>query len=95
MILHFLSKKREYDGQVALGYVVWYGLGRAWIEGLRTDSLYIPGTPLRVSQLLAAGSCLIAVAVLVYFMKKPPAKPLFVSRAAENTEPDEGGNEDA
>ena len=95
VVLHFLSKKREYDGQIALGYVVWYGLGRAWIEGLRTDSLYIPGTELRVSQLLAAASCLIAVAVLVYFMKKPPAKPLFVDRAAENTEPTEGGTEDA
>ena len=95
VVLHFLSKKREYDGQIALGYVVWYGLGRAWIEGLRTDSLYIPGTELRVSQLLATASCLIAVAVLVYFMKKPPAKPLFVSRAAENTEHDEGGTEDA
>jgi phosphatidylglycerol:prolipoprotein diacylglycerol transferase len=77
-------------------YVVWYGLGRAWIEGLRTDSLYIPGTAIRVSQLLAALSCLSAAAVLVYFMLKPPAKRLFVDRVAEDTtEPDEGGNEDA
>ena len=96
VILHFLSKKREYDGQIALGYVVWYGLGRAFIEGLRTDSLYIPGTALRVSQLLAAGSCLTAAAVLAYFMLKPPAKKLFVHRVAEDTtETDEGGNEDA
>ena len=95
-VLHFLSKKREYDGQIALGYVVWYGLGRAFIEGLRTDSLYIPGTALRVSQLLAAGSCLTAAAVLAYFMLKPPAKKLFVHRVAEDTtETDEGGNEDA
>ena len=95
VILHFLSKRREYDGQIALGYVVWYGLGRTFIEGLRTDSLYIPGTQLRVSQLLAAVSCLIAVAVLVYFMFKPPVKKLFADRVAEDTtEPDEGGNED-
>ena len=60
VILHFLSKKREYDGQIALGYVVWYGLGRAFIEGLRTDSLYIPGTALRVSQVLAAGYALLS-----------------------------------
>lgn len=96
VLLHFLSKRREYDGQVALGYVVWYGLGRFFIEGLRTDSLYIPGTDIRVSQLLAAVSCLIAAAVLVYFTFKPPVKKLFVDRVAEHiTEPDEGGNEDA
>ena len=96
VILHFLSKKREFDGQIALGYAFWYGLGRFFIEGLRTDSLYIPGTAIRVSQLLAALSCLSAAAVLVYFMLKPPAKRLFVDRVAEDTtEPDEGGNEDA
>ena len=97
VILHFLSKKREYDGQIALGYVVWYGLGRTFIEGLRTDSLYIPGTELRVSQVLAAVSCLIAAAVLAYFMLKPPAKQLYVRRVAEDTttDTDEGGNEDA
>ena len=95
VILHFLSKRREYDGQIALGYVVWYGLGRTFIEGLRTDSLYIPGTQLRVSQVLAAVSCLIAVAVLVYFMFKPPVRKLFADRVAEDTtESDEGGNED-
>ena len=96
VVLHFLSKKREYDGQIALGYAFWYGLGRFFIEGLRTDSLYIPGTPIRVSQLLAAVSCLAALAVLAYFVIKPPAKKLFVHRAAEETtEPTEGGNEDA
>ena len=96
MILHFLSKKRQYDGQIALGYAAWYGLGRTFIEGLRTDSLYIPGTPIRISQLLAAVSCLAALAVLAYFVIKPPAKKLFVHRVAEETtEPTEGGNEDA
>ena len=79
----------------ALGYVVWYGLGRTFIEGLRTDSLYLPGTEIRVSQFLAATSCLIAAAALAYFMFKPPVKKLFVDRVAENNpEPDEGGNED-
>lgn len=61
--LHFLSKKRQYDGQIALGYVAWYGLGRTFIEGLRTDSLYLGD--FRVSQLLAAVSCLAATAVLI------------------------------
>ena len=62
-LLHFLSKKRKYNGQIALGYVAWYGLGRTVIEGLRTDSLMLGN--LRVSQLLAAVSCLTAVVILI------------------------------
>ena len=85
VVLHFLSKRREYDGQIALGYAAWYGLGRFFIEGLRTDSLYLPGTQIRVSQALAAASFLIAAAALAYFMFKPPAKKLFVDRVAEET----------
>ena len=83
VILHFLSKRREYDGQIALGYAVWYGLGRTFIEGLRTDSLYLPGTELRVSQLLAAASCIAAAAALAWFIFNPPAKKMFVERVAE------------
>lgn len=52
----FLSrklKKRSYDGQCMLGYFLWYGLGRAWIESLRTDSLMLGNTGLRASQLLS------------------------------------------
>ena len=63
VLLHFLSKKRRYDGQIALGYAAWYGLGRALIEGLRMDSLW--WGPFRVSQLLAAVSCIAAVSVLI------------------------------
>lgn len=63
ILLHFYSKKRKFKGEMALLYVTWYGAGRAWIEGLRTDSLYIG--PVRVSQLLAAISCIAAIAVLV------------------------------
>ena len=95
VVLHFLSKKRTFDGQIALGYALWYGLGRTFIEGLRTDSLYIPGTALRVSQVLAAVSCITAAAVLAYFVIKPPKKTMFVHRVAEETETNEGGTEDA
>ena len=79
VMLHFLSKKRQYDGQIALGYVAWYGLGRALIEGLRVDSLY--WGPFRVSQVLAAVSCLAALTVLVVMLFKPhdPQK-LFVNQ---------------
>jgi phosphatidylglycerol:prolipoprotein diacylglycerol transferase len=79
-LLHFLSKRRRYDGQVALGYAAWYGLGRAFIEGLRMDSLYMG--PFRVSQLLAAVSFLAASAVLVWkYIKKPDPARLYVNRA--------------
>ena len=82
VLLHFLSKRRKYDGQIALGYVAWYGLGRALIEGLRTDSLYLG--PIRVSQLLAAVSCFAAVAVLVIMMfRQHDPKKLFVNVQAE------------
>jgi len=68
LLLHKLSKKRQYDGQIALGYAAWYGLGRAFIEGLRTDSLYLG--PFRVSQLLAAVSCIAALSVLLLQLRK-------------------------
>ena len=81
VLLHYASKKRKYEGQMALLYAMWYGLGRTFIEGLRTDSLY--WGPFRVSQLLAAVSCVVAVWILTWQMFKPhdPAK-LYVNRVA-------------
>lgn len=79
--LHFLSKRKKYDGQIALGYAAWYGLGRAIIEGLRTDSLYWGN--FRVSQLVALASFVTATTVLIvlHFRPHDPAK-LFVNRIA-------------
>jgi len=81
VLLHFLSKKRKYDGQIALGYAAWYGLGRCIIEGLRVDSLW--WGPFRVSQVLAGITCVAAVAALLYLNTKPhdPAS-LWVNRIA-------------
>jgi len=90
VLLHFLSKKRRYDGQIALGYVVWYGLGRTFIEGLRMDSLMLGS--FRVSQLLAAVSCFAAATALVLlaFKKHDPAKlyanVMAARESAEETE---------
>ena len=85
ILLHFISKKRKYDGQVALCYAAWYGLGRCIIEGLRVDSLW--WGPFRVSQLLAGISCVAAVAVLLWQSFKPhdPAK-LFVNQVKAREE---------
>ena len=88
VLLHFLSKKRQYDGQIALGYVAWYGLGRTFIEGLRQDSLYW-GT-FRVSQVLAAVTCFIAVGLLLFnLFRKHDKEKLWAVRNAPALEEEE------
>ncbi len=68
ILLHFYSKHRKFDGELFLIYLGWYGLGRMFIEGLRTDSLMIGH--LRVSQLVA-GICVVAsIAVIIYMRNK-------------------------
>lgn len=82
LFIHFFFKnhRRKYDGQVFLFYVAWYGLGRMLIEGLRTDSLYLFGSGLRVSQLLAAITLLAAAIILCYNgSKKHPPEKLYVN----------------
>lgn len=68
------SGKRKYNGQCLCGYFLWYGAGRFWIEGLRTDSLFIGSTGIRASQLL---SLLLAVsgAVILLLKRKKGGKP--------------------
>ena len=89
LLVYHMGKRRKFDGQCFLFYIFWYGLGRAWIEGLRTDSLYLyVGSNIRVSQLLAAASALAAGAVLVYRLicvKKEP-ETLYVDRLAKAQE---------
>lgn len=80
-ILHHLSKKRQYDGQIALGYATWYGFGRMLIEGLRMDSLY--WGPFRVSQLLSAIGFLAATTILIAMaFRKHNTNELFVNKVA-------------
>ena len=100
VLLHFLSKRRKYDGQIALGYLAWYGLGRTFIEGLRTDSLY--WGKFRVSQMLAAITCFCGVALLMFFAFKEhdPAnlqRNIFAAQEqakAEEAASDEQNNEE-
>ena len=92
VLLHFLSKHRKYDGQIALGYVAWYGLGRTFIEGLRVDSLWLGN--FRVSQLLAAISCFAAVVVLVVLAFRPhDPKKMFCNRITEVPKQEESTEE--
>ena len=66
----FTTKLRRYDGQTFLLYVIWYGSGRFFIEALRTDSLYVPGLPIKVSQLVALVSVATAVVLLIVFRNR-------------------------
>ena len=68
VLLHFLGNHRKFKGQLALTYGVWYGVGRAFIEQLRTDSLY--WGPLKVSQWLSGALVIVCGALLIYMFTK-------------------------
>jgi phosphatidylglycerol:prolipoprotein diacylglycerol transferase len=94
------SGKRRFDGHCITLYFLLYGLGRFWIEGLRTDSLYLGNTGIRVSQALSLVLVISAAALLIH-MGRQPFSPdhLFVNRVAaqeagmiiEKTEESENG----
>ena len=71
LVLFVISRARHFDGENTWFYFLWYGMGRFWIEGLRTDSLYLfdwtfLGEPIRVSQALSLVMILVSAAVLFY-----------------------------
>lgn len=74
IILLLYWKHKKFEGEIALLYLGGYGLGRAWIEGIRTDQLLIPGTTLPVSQILAivlfVGSVICDVVIRMRMKKK-------------------------
>lgn len=72
---------RRYDGQNTLLYFLMYGIGRTWIEGLRTDSLYIGSTGIRVSQALSIALVLISLSILIIMSRKEHSpEKLFVNQ---------------
>lgn len=75
IVLILLRKKKGLlkEGEVFLGYLIWYGFGRFFIEGMRTDSLYLFG-PIRVSQVLSAVLFFGAIIVLIWRRKKTKVK---------------------
>ena len=80
-------RKRKFNGDIALRYLIWYGAGRFWIESLRTDSLLlVPSLGLRASQLVAAAAVVGGVALEIFLTRKYKSKPLMVTLAltAEN-----------
>lgn len=76
ILLHIISKRwKRFNGQIFLLYMLWYGIGRVWIEGLRADSLYIGASGIRVSQALAAACIIVSIILLVIFGRKSIKKP--------------------
>ena len=89
LMLFVVTKGRRFDGENTWFYFLWYGLGRAWIEGLRTDSLYLfnwtfMGQPIRVSQALSLVMVVVAAVMLFYNIKikKRTADGLLVNQLA-------------
>lgn len=64
ILITLFYKKKKFNGQIFLFYIAWYGFGRMFIEGLRTDSLMVG--PVRVSQLLAAVTFVIGVGLMIW-----------------------------
>lgn len=95
LIVFVIAKRRSFDGENACFYFIWYGLGRAWIEGLRTDTLKLFGwelfgQPIRVSQLLSVALAAAALGVLIVNKRRRRGREaLFVNRkeAMEAAEP--------
>ncbi len=65
-----LKKKKKFDGQIFLMYLAGYGLGRFWIEGLRTDQLKIGHTGLAVSQLLSALLVIASLTLMIVMLHR-------------------------
>ena len=77
---------RKYDGQLFLFIFGWYGFGRMFIELLRTDSLYLFNTGIRISSLLGGLIFAVATGFMIYFAIKKPNKPLYFKVAEKKNE---------
>ena len=83
LLVYLFARKigKKYDGQLILLTFGWYGLGRMFIEGLRSDSLYVGDTNIRVSQLLAAIIFIVCLGLLIFLAIKKPNIPLYFKPA--------------
>ncbi len=86
VLLALYFKKRKFNGDVALRYAIWYGFGRFWIEGLRTDSLLlVPSIGLRASQLMAAVTVVVSLLLEIILLRKyKEQQPMKVKLALSN-----------
>lgn len=82
ILMLWWMKYKKFEGEIFLMYLFGYGLGRAWIEGLRTDQLLIPGSQIPVSQVLAV--VLVIVSASTIWIKTKKAKENVEKEDPEN-----------
>ena len=70
MLLIILRKSGKFKQGIFAWYLILYGIGRLWIEGLRTDSLYLFGSGIRVSQALSALMIAAGIVMVIWFRRK-------------------------
>lgn len=73
LLLLFLLRRKRYNGEIFFSYLLWYGVGRFWIESLRTDQLLLPNTEIPVSMVVAAVLVIISLifhGIQIYKLKK-------------------------
>ena len=100
LIVFVISRARRFDGENTCFYFLWYGIGRFWIEGLRTDSLYLfdwtfLGQPIRVSQALSLVMIMVSLAVLLINVNRKERRPLFVHELMEAAAAAEAAEQEA
>ena len=79
LVLYIITRKfRKFSGQTFLCYGICYGIERAFVEGLRTDSLYIGNTDLRVSQVLSIAIVVVCAVILVVKLLSLRKKPVLI-----------------
>lgn len=77
VILVMLRQVNLKRGEIFFGYLIWYSIGRFYIEGLRTDSLYLVGD-LRSAQVVSIIAVVIGVAAIIYVRTKKPSSPRYL-----------------
>lgn len=86
LLINLLYKRKKYDGQIFFLYITWYGFGRMFIEGLRTDSLYVGD--FRISQVVGFlcfffGAAVLTAMAIVTALRRADQKKLAQAEAAE------------
>lgn len=70
IFLIIYTKHKKFDGEIFLLYLAGYGIGRVWIEGLRTDQLFLWGTSIPISQLISSLLVIFSVSMIIYRRRK-------------------------
>lgn len=86
-ILMFMYRKhKKFEGELFFIYIVGYGIGRFFIESIRTDQLFIPGTNLPISMVVSSVSAILSLVVILYGRRKFPSAEYMISSGAEAVE---------